>query len=48
VLQQAGLIGSARVRPPLAAVSGAGQRRITDLLRAGALALSPPIGDLAG
>ena len=48
VLHQAGLLGSARVRPPLAAVSGAGQRRITDLLRAGAAALSPPVSDLAG
>jgi len=48
VLQQAGLLGSAHVRPPLAGVSGAGQLRITDLLRAGALALSPPISDLAG
>jgi len=48
VLQQAGLLGSARVRPPLAGVSAAGQARITDLLRAGALALSPPVSDLAG
>jgi 4-hydroxy-tetrahydrodipicolinate synthase len=48
VLQQAGLLGSAHVRPPLAGVSGAGQARITDLLRAGALALSPPVSDLAG
>jgi 4-hydroxy-tetrahydrodipicolinate synthase len=48
VLQQAGLLGSARVRPPLAGVSGAGQLRITDLLRAGASALSPPVSDLVG
>jgi 4-hydroxy-tetrahydrodipicolinate synthase len=48
VLQQAGLLGSAHVRPPLAGVSAAGQLRITDLLRAGALALSPPVSDLAG
>jgi len=48
VLQQAGLLGSAHVRPPLAGVSDAGQARITDLLRAGALALSPPVSDLAG
>ena len=47
VLRQAGLLGSAHVRPPLAGVSGAGQRRITELLRAGAAALSPPISDLA-
>ena len=43
VLQQAGLLGSAHVRPPLAGVSEAGQRRITDLLRAGAPALSSPL-----
>jgi 4-hydroxy-tetrahydrodipicolinate synthase len=48
VLQQAGLLGSAHVRPPLAGVSAAGQARIIDLLRAGALALSPPVSDLAG
>jgi 4-hydroxy-tetrahydrodipicolinate synthase len=48
VLQQAGLLGSAHVRPPLAGVSAAGQLRITELLRAGALALSPPVSDLAG
>ena len=48
VLQQAGLLGSAHVRPPLARVSPPGQLRITDLLRAGAHALSPPISDLAG
>jgi 4-hydroxy-tetrahydrodipicolinate synthase len=46
VLQQAGLLASAHVRPPLAGVSGAGQRRITGLLRAGAPLLSPPISDL--
>jgi len=46
VLQQAGLLGSAHVRPPLAGVSGAGQLRITELLRAGAPLLSPPISDL--
>ena len=45
-LRQAGLLGSACVRPPLAAVSEAGQRRITDLLRAGASVLSPPLTDL--
>ena len=48
VLQQAGLLGSAHVRPPLGRVSGAGQLRITELLRAGAQALSPPIADLVG
>jgi len=46
VLQQAGLLGSAHVRPPLAGVSDAGQRRITELLRAGAPVLSPPLSDL--
>jgi hypothetical protein len=46
VLRQAGLLGSAHVRPPLAEVSEAGQRRITELLRAGAPMLSPPLTDL--
>ena len=46
VLQQAGLLGSAHVRPPLAGVSEAGQRGITELLRAGAPALTPPLTDL--
>jgi 4-hydroxy-tetrahydrodipicolinate synthase len=47
VLQQAGLLGSAHVRPPLAGVSGAGQLRITELLRAGAPVLGPPVDELA-
>jgi 4-hydroxy-tetrahydrodipicolinate synthase len=46
VLQQAGLLGSARVRPPLASVSSAGQQRITELLRAGAPMLGPPLDGL--
>jgi 4-hydroxy-tetrahydrodipicolinate synthase len=46
VLQQAGLLGSAHVRPPLAPVSEAGQRRITELLRAGAPVLTPPLNGL--
>jgi 4-hydroxy-tetrahydrodipicolinate synthase len=46
VLQQAGLLGSAHVRPPLAGVSEAGQRRIADLLHVGAPALTPPLTDL--
>lgn len=46
VLQQAGLLGSAHVRPPLAEVSGAAQLKITGLLRAGAPALSSPVSDL--
>src|SRR5437667_237962 len=48
VLRQAGLLGSAHVRPPLAGVSEAGQRRITELRRAGAPVLSPPLTDLVG
>ena len=46
VLQQAGLLDSARVRPPLAGVSGAGQLRIIELLRAGAPVLGPPLDGL--
>jgi 4-hydroxy-tetrahydrodipicolinate synthase len=46
VLQQAGLLSSARVRPPLAPVSSAGQQRITELLRAGAPMLGPPLDRL--
>jgi 4-hydroxy-tetrahydrodipicolinate synthase len=46
VLQQAGLLDSARVRPPLAAVSEAAQLRITELLRAGAPVLGPPLDAL--
>ena len=46
VLRQAGLLGSAYVRPPLAPVSEVGQRRITDLLSAGAPVLTPPLTDL--
>jgi 4-hydroxy-tetrahydrodipicolinate synthase len=47
VLRQAGLLGSARVRPPLAGVSGAGQLRIGELLREGARVLGPPVSELA-
>ncbi len=47
VLQQAGLLGSAHVRPPLAGVSSAGQRRIGELLREGAPLLGPPVSKLA-
>jgi len=46
VLQQAGLLESAHVRPPLAAVSPAGQQRITALLQAGAPLLGPPLDGL--
>ena len=46
VLQRAGLLDSARVRPPLAAVSEAAQLRITELLRVGAPVLGPPLDGL--
>jgi dihydrodipicolinate synthase/N-acetylneuraminate lyase len=46
VLQQAGLIESAHVRPPLAAVSTAAQQRITELLHSGAPVLGPPLDGL--
>ncbi|HEX4660565.1 MAG TPA: 4-hydroxy-tetrahydrodipicolinate synthase [Streptosporangiaceae bacterium] len=46
VLQQAGLIESAHVRPPLAAVSSAAQQRITELLHSGAPVLGPPLDGL--
>jgi 4-hydroxy-tetrahydrodipicolinate synthase len=46
VLQQAGLLSSAHVRPPLAPVSTAGQQRITDLLKAGAPMLGAPLDRL--
>jgi len=47
VLQQAGLLGSAHVRPPLAGVSDAGQLRIRELLLEGAPMLGPPVSELA-
>ena len=47
VLEQAGLLASAHVRPPLAALSGAGQRRAMELLRAGTPVLNPPVSTLA-
>jgi 4-hydroxy-tetrahydrodipicolinate synthase len=47
VLRQAGLLGSARVRPPLAGVSGGGQLRIGELLREGAPVLGPSVSELA-
>jgi 4-hydroxy-tetrahydrodipicolinate synthase len=47
VLQQAGLLGSAYVRPPLAEVSDAGRRRIGELLQKGASVLGPPVSELA-
>jgi 4-hydroxy-tetrahydrodipicolinate synthase len=47
VLQQAGLLGSAYVRPPLAEVSDAGRQRIGKLLQEGAPVLGPPVSKLA-
>jgi 4-hydroxy-tetrahydrodipicolinate synthase len=47
VLQQAGLIGSAHVRPPLVGLSDTGQRKVMALLRAGSKALTPPLTTLA-
>ncbi len=47
VLQQAGLLGSAHVRPPLAGLSDAGQQKAMALLRAGSKALNPPLTTLA-
>jgi 4-hydroxy-tetrahydrodipicolinate synthase len=46
VLQRAGLLSSAHVRPPLAPVSPGGQQRITELLQAGASMLGPPLDRL--
>jgi 4-hydroxy-tetrahydrodipicolinate synthase len=46
VLQQAGLLRSGHVRPPLAPVSPAGQARIAELLRAGAEVLEAPVRGL--
>jgi 4-hydroxy-tetrahydrodipicolinate synthase len=48
VLSQAGLLGSGRVRPPLAAISQAAQTRIRQLLRAGAPVLGAPVSSLVG
>jgi 4-hydroxy-tetrahydrodipicolinate synthase len=47
VLQQAGLLASAHVRPPLAALSDKGQQQAMDLLRAGSLVLNAPVTTLA-
>ena len=47
VLQQAGLLNSAHVRPPLAALSDPAKQRIMSLLREGAAVLNPPVTELA-
>ena len=47
VLRQAGLIGSHHVRPPLAALTAAGQQRVRALLRDGAAVLDAPIAGVA-
>ena len=47
VLQQAGLLASAHVRPPLAALSDPGQRKAMALLKQGSPVLSPPVTALA-
>jgi 4-hydroxy-tetrahydrodipicolinate synthase len=47
ILHQAGLIQSAHVRPPLAALSDAAQPRVRALLAQGASVLNAPIGTLA-
>jgi len=46
VLQQAGLLGSARVRPPLAGLSDAGRQKVMALLRAGSPVLNAPVSTL--
>jgi 4-hydroxy-tetrahydrodipicolinate synthase len=48
VLEQAGLLDSGRVRPPLCGPSEAGRRRIMELLRTGAGAVDGPIHALVG
>jgi dihydrodipicolinate synthase/N-acetylneuraminate lyase len=47
VLHQAGLLASAHVRPPLVSLSDAGQRKATELLRAGSPVLNSPVTALA-
>jgi 4-hydroxy-tetrahydrodipicolinate synthase len=46
VLKQAGLLGSAHVRPPLAGLSDVGRGAVMDLLRQGSPVLSPPVSEL--
>jgi 4-hydroxy-tetrahydrodipicolinate synthase len=47
VLKQAGLLASAHVRPPLAALSAQGQRHAMALLQAGSAVLNTPVAALA-
>ena len=47
VLKQAGLLGSAHVRPPLAGLSAAGQQKVMALLQAGSPVLNAPVTTLA-
>jgi hypothetical protein len=47
VVHQAGLLGSAHVRPPLAPLSDPGKQRVMSLLREGATVLNPPVTGLA-
>jgi 4-hydroxy-tetrahydrodipicolinate synthase len=47
VLRQAGLLASAHVRPPLAALSAQGQRQAMALLQAGSPVLNTPVTTLA-
>jgi 4-hydroxy-tetrahydrodipicolinate synthase len=47
VLKQAGLLGSAHVRPPLAALGDPAKQKIMALLRAGAPVLNDPVTTLA-
>jgi 4-hydroxy-tetrahydrodipicolinate synthase len=47
VLHRAGLLGSARVRPPLAPLSDTGQLRVQTLLKEGSSVLNTPVSELA-
>jgi 4-hydroxy-tetrahydrodipicolinate synthase len=48
VLEQAGLLGSGYVRPPLTGLSAAVQNRVRQLLAEGAPLLGPPVSELVG
>jgi 4-hydroxy-tetrahydrodipicolinate synthase len=47
VLRQAGLIADAHVRPPLAALSDDGRRKVMNLLKEGAPVLNSPVSELS-
>ncbi len=47
VLRQAGLLRSAHVRPPLAALSGTGTQRVRALLKGGLPVLGTPVSEVA-